>query len=220
MIAILLAFLKKIPAKGYAMAGAVALLLIAYGALVAHEREVGRLQVQLHAADSTANVAQRDAAHWQAVARRDSATADSLAVVAQSAKSTADSALAREHALQRPLAATRATLDSLLALQNDTASAGLVGAVKAALAASDASLNACHDSEASLQGALHACEAHGAALALVVADQDSVIAGQGRQIQAQAVQVRALKGNQPGFLRVWVVPLATLGLGYLIGHWR
>lgn len=213
MTAVLLAFAKKYWSYG-------AILLLASGLVAGfaqHERIVGRQQVLLAGADSALHVAQSQAADWHRRAVQDSGRAFALEADTAQANQRARLAETRYAALQAPLAASRHTLDSLLALPHDSASNGLIGATNAYLAHSDSSLHACGSALTAADTALAACQAHGEALQATLTDTRGLVSALTAQNNAKDLQIKVLRSAEPSAVGTWVWRAAAFGLGLLAG---
>ena len=196
-------------------------LLLASGLLagfVQHERQIGRLQVQLASADSMSKAAQSDARNWQRKAQIDSGRA--VALEADTAKTNHALRLAesRYYALNGSLTASRHVLDSLLAQPHDTASNAIYGAASAYVAHADSSLRACSGGLTAADSALLACQRQGAAVKAQLVDVQAMAQALAKDTVAKALQIKAIKAQAPGFLATWLPRIAAFGLGALAGR--
>lgn len=189
-----------------------------FGGFVSHERQVGRLEVQLHSADSLAKVAQAELADAKRKSTQDSSRAAALEADTARANQQVRAAKASYVALLAPLAASKHALDSLLALSHDSASTGLVGATRAFEQRSDSTIKACSEALSSEQDALKACQAQGAAVKLQLLDTQGIVAALAKDTTAKALQIRAIRASEPGFFGVWLPRLAAFGIGVLAGR--
>ncbi len=199
---------------------AISLLLASglFAGFVAHERRVGRLQVQLASADSLSRAAQAEAHDWQRRAEIDSGRAAALEADTARANARLRQAEGRYAALSASLAGSRHTLDSLLALPHDTASTALYGAAGAYVARADSTLRACADGLTAADAALAACQRHGQAVQAHLVDVQAMAAALAKDTTAKALQLKAIRGQVPGFFAVWLPRLAAFGLGVLAGR--
>lgn len=196
-------------------------VLLAVGLVVgysAHEREVGRLQIQLHSADSLAKAAQESLTVAHQRLAIDSGREVALAADTASANQVARSATARLSALDASYSHAKSSLDSLLAQPHDSVSAGLVAQIRGYEQASDSTVKACGQAVKADSVALSACQAHGEALQATLTDTRSLVAALAKDTTAKALTIRGLKAEQPSGLSVWGWRIVYAGLGYLIGR--
>lgn len=198
-----------------AVAGACVLLATS---AASHEREVGRLQVQLASADSMSKAAQADARNWQRKAAIDSGRAVALEADTAKANHALRIAESRYYALNGSLAASRHVLDSLLAQPHDTASNAIYGAASAYVAHADSSLRACSDGLTAADSALLACQRQGQAVKAQLFDAQAIVLALAKDTTAKAIQIRAIKAEAPGFWATWLPRIAAFGLGALAGR--
>lgn len=187
----------------------------------AHERQVGALRVQFRTADSLVAVA-----HDSAVAASRRAVIDS----SRAAHLEADTAKANARARQLAtayrqtlpaLAATRHALDSAMqvaAQAPDSASQGLLGALRPYLAHADSSLKACSDAGQADSLALAACQDHSRALQATLTDTRAMVQALAKDTTAKALQIRAVRASVPGFFGIWLPRMAAFGIGVLAGR--
>ncbi len=192
MTTILLAFAKKY----WSQSALAAFVVAAFFAYSAHERQVGRLQIQLRSADSLLAVAAKDSARFFKAWQIDSSRAAHLEADTAKANQSYRRARAQYAALTGPLNDARHRLDSLMALHPDTASTGLPAALATFEAKSDSTIKACNGALVAADSALTACQDHAKALQASLWDTKGMLDAANKSKIGLGTQVKALSGNQ------------------------
>lgn len=202
-----------------------ALILALAGGLLAgfveHEREVGRLQVQLQTADSLHRVAVAEARDWQRKATIDSARAAKLEADTAKANQTARRATARYAQTLPVLASTRHALDSAMQVAQqhpDSASSGILALLRPYLAKSDSTIKACSDALTAEEQALASCQAQGQAVKAQLLDVQGTVRALQKDTLAKSIQIRGLRQERPSGFSTWFWRVAPAVVVYFIAR--
>jgi hypothetical protein len=213
MTAFLLSFAKKY----WGSAAILALAVVAGLQFASHERTIGRLQIQLARADSTIKAEAAAYASLAVKASQDSSRAAHLEADTAKQNAAYRSAKASYSALAASLGASRNTLDSLLALSHDSASAGLVGATEAYVQKSDSTIRACNGALIAADSALTACQDHAKALQANLLDVKGMLDAANKASAAKDVVIRATRQEVPSGFSVWGWRALSFAAGLLAG---